>query len=93
VSHFLLAIQEKSTELGQSEDEDESGMIENKKDLNTFTNQMRYNIVLCKMSLGEREEAIAVYKQINIDLDQPFYGDFISFKKFLSREAETYKKD
>lgn len=36
----------------QCEGEDESGIFENKKDLGTFTNQMKYNIVLCKLAKG-----------------------------------------
>lgn len=47
---------------------------------------MRYNVVLCRIAKGEMEEAIALYKQITIDFDQPHYGDYVSFKKFISRE-------
>jgi hypothetical protein len=54
---------------------------------------MRYNIVLCRMAKGEREEALNVYKQISVDFDQPYYGDYVNFKKFLSMEVDIYKKD
>lgn len=41
-----------------SEDDDEVGMIENKKDFETFANQMKYNIVICQLNLNNRKKAI-----------------------------------
>lgn len=34
-----------------------------------------------------------MYKLIHVDFDQPFYGDFVSFKKFINREVDSYKKE
>lgn len=28
-----------------------------------------------------------------MDFDQPFYGDYVNFKKFVHREVESYKKE
>ena len=55
--------------------------------MDSFTNQMRYNIILCKINQGEKEDAKDIVKQIKIDIDQPFYGDFISFKKWVGEET------
>lgn len=54
---------------------------------------MKYNMTLCNMLLGKREEAISICKTITVDIDQPFYGDYINFKKFINKETEVYKKE
>ena len=44
---------------------------------------MKYNIVLCHIKLGNITQAIAIYNEIKVELDQTYYGDFVSFRKFL----------
>jgi hypothetical protein len=73
--------------------DDEVGLIENKKDLDIFANQMKYNIVLCHINLNDIPSAIALCQKMNIELDQLYYSDFVNFKKFVAREVEIFKKD
>ena len=47
---------------------------------------MRYNIVVCHLAEENLEKAAEVRQSIHVDLDQPYYSDFINFKRFLSRE-------
>ncbi len=75
------------------EDDDESNFIENKKEIDTFSNQVRYNLVLCYLNMHDEAAARDVVKQIDIDLDQPYYGDFVQFKKFVMGDIETFKKE
>lgn len=44
---------------------------------------MRYNIILCHLNLDENEEAVNLLNQIKVDIDQPFYGEFVTFKKWV----------
>jgi len=48
---------------------------------------MKYNIVLCRLSQGKFDEALNYYKQIHVDIDQPYYGDYVAFRKLLSKEV------
>ena len=48
---------------------------------------MRYNIILCNLNIGKEEDAQTLVNQIKVDLDQPFYGDYINFKKWIGGEV------
>jgi hypothetical protein len=48
---------------------------------------MRYNIVVCYLSQNNLEKAVEVSMNMHVDLDQPYYPDFIHFKRFLGREV------
>ena len=54
---------------------------------------MKYNLILCHLNLNEKEEALNFLQQIKIDLDQPFYSDFVNFKKWIKKESEQFKKE
>lgn len=54
---------------------------------------MKYNIVLCRLSQGKFDDALNYYKQIHVDIDQPYYGDYVAFRKLLNKEVESYKKE
>lgn len=92
IEAFHNAIRERVAELKVGEDDDESNFIENKKEIDTFSNQVRYNLVLCYLNMHDEAAARDVVKQIDIDLDQPYYGDFVQFKKFVMGDIETFKK-
>jgi hypothetical protein len=48
---------------------------------------MRYNIVICHLAQGNMEKAVEVTQTIHVDLDQPYYADYVNFKRFVSREV------
>lgn len=59
VESFKNAIRERIDELRGAEDEDETGGQEIRKEIDTFANQMKYNLVLCYLNLGEEDLAIS----------------------------------
>ena len=54
---------------------------------------MKYNMVLCHLNLGEEGKAISLVNQMNIDLDQPYYADYVNFKKFINNDHKLFKKE
>lgn len=55
---FESAVKERVGEmLGAGNDDDQLSLIENKKEIDTFRSQMKYNIILCYLNLGDEETA------------------------------------
>lgn len=53
VEAFESAIKERVGEMVGVGDEDQLSLIENKKEIDTFSSQMKYNIILCYLNLGD----------------------------------------
>lgn len=48
------------------DEEDEIAILENRREVDTFTNQMRYNKILCYLNMGDLESAKSIVQQMNI---------------------------
>lgn len=53
------------------------------KDVESFKNQMFYNIALCHLQTGNLQDASKILTQIYLPPNLPFYQDFIDFKAAL----------
>jgi hypothetical protein len=54
---------------------------------------MLYNMVLCRLSLGEHQVAILLVQSMKVELEQSFYADFVNFRKWVTGEVPAFKKE
>lgn len=93
VDCFERAVAEKDREVSRSEDLDEVARTENEKEVETFASQMRYNVVVCELAAGREAEAMAACQNVKIPHEQPYFPDFINFRRFVAAEIPAPKRE